>query len=176
MGRHRRGNGRDRRRGYLRCITPTRPADGNNDDYDCHGSDRHDSGCDGDNRKSPLVLGLWQGQDLTVRYRAIFGYVELLLTWSARKIPFRPEGQGDYVVVLARLLLRHKKGHAGSTEPSVTAGLLPGGDHGQDSRLLQGDISQGLTIGGKLPLFVVFLFLVFVHGELMGTPWWGDLR
>ena len=61
-------------------------------------------------------------------------------------------------------VLQHLEGHVGigKLAPVVTGGF-PGGAHGQDSRLVQGDVAERLTFASEVEFF--FFLLAFVLGH-----------
>ena len=107
-----------------------------------------------------------QAQDLADGDGAFLFYKKLLAAGSAGEVALGPEGEGDDVVVLGLVGLGDVEGHADVGEsPSVVAGLVPGGAHGQDLGLVQGDIAQGLAGRVELDLLIVLLAFVLDHGH-----------
>ena len=75
-------------------------------------------------------------------------------------------------MVFGICVLHDLEGHGDiSVSSAIDARSLPGGAHGQDLGLVQGDIAQSLTPCGELELFLFLLFLVFGHRERL----WADM-
>ena len=67
-------------------------------------------------------------------------------------------------MVFGICVLHDLEGHGDvSVSSAIDARSLPGGAHGQDLGLVQGDIPQGLTLGSELELFLVLFAFFFDH-------------
>ena len=67
-------------------------------------------------------------------------------------------------MVFGICVLHDLEGHGDvSISSAIDARSLPGGAHGQDLSLVQGDVAQGLALGGELELFLVLFAFFFDH-------------